>query len=144
MEQTGLGSSRAIMKLAFTVKWFSILMFSWNISISGLSSPHPRRTERANIRTYSARWTSLRALLWMADVVSQTCKECTPVCCSDKGTCTLSHEHACVNLNQWGWEMLIYFFVQRQMSFIVCKFIVHVHMPWHTVQSFSWCSHERL
>lgn len=71
MEQTSLGSSRAIMKLAFTVKWFSVLMFSWKISISGPILPSPSLTKHTNIRTYSTHWTSLRALLWMADVFSQ-------------------------------------------------------------------------
>lgn len=122
--------------------------------------PSPSLAKRTNIRTYSAHWTSLRALLWMADVFSQTCKECTSVCSSDKGPCTLTQNRvympngACTKRKDKTLESLsrslrlreadFFFLCQSRLYFVysfsnvhrVHAFIVHVHTPWRRVQAF--------
>lgn len=153
MEQTSLGSSRAIMKLAFTVKWFSVLMFSWNISISGPILPSPSLTKHTNIRTYSAHWTSLRALSWMADVFSQTCKESMRVCSSDKGD-MLSHSEPCMHEQCGSTEPESHFVNESDYKadyisfYLLCSLHSNTHCtPAHAgtqYKPFSWCSHERL
>lgn len=119
--------------------------------------PSPSLAKRTNIRTYSAHWTSLGALLWMADVFSQTCKECTSVCSSDKGPCTLTQNRAympngaCTKRKYKTLESLSRSLRLREADFFFCAkadcilyinflmfiaFIVHVHTPWRRVQAF--------
>lgn len=166
MEQTSLGSSGAIMKLAFTVKWFSILMFSWSNFYFGTFPPPPSRSpgpQRANIRTQSAHWMSLRALLRMADAFSQTCEECMRVCASYNGAwertvracmpvqaCTVTVSISQINRGRFIVPKLIvfkcmHFFPPLSPYFFLFIFIVHVQKnPGTDSQPFFWHSHERL
>lgn len=155
MEQTSLGSLGAIMKLAFTVKWFSILMFSSSNFYFGTIPPPSRSPgpQRANIRTQSAHWMSLRALLRMAGAFSQTCEECMRVCASYNGAwertvracmpvraCTVTVSVSQINRGRFIVPKLIVFWMHAFFPSLPLLLSIYIHgahteKPWHGQQA---------